>query len=777
MTGKVQNLDQLLEEIETLFDVMETLGLMESRGSFPVEMPEVLVEATVRMSGDCPCAAREKLQLAMRGAETNETMLAAKQRELEADLEASKRAGPEFASLYAGVESELEKVKARRMKNLKDLDAIDSMHSDYFAKYKPGDDVYDRRAHAELLRSYGERIKKRMTDAEAGGSPDPQMMEKLRRRSDRISTAQAENSRWMKENDPNWEKTMDAAEARAKEKGKSKKASGDDKAADARIKERMKDMEAAGGTTGAAEPAKPESGTTGAPEPAKPESGTTGAAPEAPKAEPAGGTGAAEAPKDTEAQKEKYVAYYAQPGTVWKTKKGKFGGKNKTKGKVNDGSTGVRYFENENDAKQYATKGLVKKKTPVARQQEPGTIRKTGEKVAAKKQTGKPDSVKQLRYQDNETEAKKFASLRGKGTRRNSKKKGPPKVKPKRRKLRNEEAMLEGIEQFLYERVYSEITELADARKPLWIFDFDDTLAVDTARVRVVDKKSGKTITTLSTDEFKSYSLKGNEKFDMGTEAVKGSPIPATLKIMRSVLNRGGKTVVLTGRSYGETAKKYLESMGIDVEVVAVGKKSGGSHAGVAQAKADWIQDQIDQGYNDIEFHDDNKLNLEYAKRLAVPGKVRIRTKHIQYSPKRERALQEKVYAKSDLGKWFNDESATKEPGWDRYNTKGERIGKCGDAAEGEAYAACLSKQKAEKLGKKGISSFVRRKRAAQRKGGMAKKGEGEPGGGAEPIRVSTGIDKIKEAWSKKYKQSIDCENPKGFSQRAHCQGKEKTQE
>jgi len=30
------------------------------------------------------------------------------------------------------------------------------------------------------------------------------------------------------------------------------------------------------------------------------------------------------------------------------------------------------------------------------------------------------------------------------------------------------------------------------------------------------------------------------------------------------------------------------------------------------------------------------------------------------------------------------------------------------------------------------------------------------------------------EKWSEKYKKSIDCKNPKGFSQRAHCQGKKK---
>ena len=33
----------------------------------------------------------------------------------------------------------------------------------------------------------------------------------------------------------------------------------------------------------------------------------------------------------------------------------------------------------------------------------------------------------------------------------------------------------------------------------------------------------------------------------------------------------------------------------------------------------------------------------------------------------------------------------------------------------------------------------------------------------------------MNEKWSDKYKKSIDCSNPKGFSQKAHCQGKKKT--
>ena len=111
--------------------------------------------------------------------------------------------------------------------------------------------------------------------------------------------------------------------------------------------------------------------------------------------------------------------------------------------------------------------------------------------------------------------------------------------------------------------------------------------------------------------------------------------------------------------------------------------------------------------------------------------------KHVEF-------ITEKVFAKSGLGKWFNQESAGGGPGWDRYNTKGERVGKCGDAEEGESYAACLSKQKAKKLGKEGVASFVRRKRAAQKKGGRAEKGDVK-GKGKKPIFVDTGVKEVKE--------------------------------
>ena len=101
------------------------------------------------------------------------------------------------------------------------------------------------------------------------------------------------------------------------------------------------------------------------------------------------------------------------------------------------------------------------------------------------------------------------------------------------------------------------------------------------------------------------------------------------------------------------------------------------------------------------------------------------------------------VYRNSGLGKWFHGESANKTPGWDRYNSEGEMVGECGDAKKGESYSACLSKQKAEKLGKEGRASFVKRKRAAQSEAGRGKKGSG--GKGQKPINVDTGASKMDE--------------------------------
>ena len=118
---------------------------------------------------------------------------------------------------------------------------------------------------------------------------------------------------------------------------------------------------------------------------------------------------------------------------------------------------------------------------------------------------------------------------------------------------------------------------------------------------------------------------------------------------------------------------------------------------------------------------------------------------------------------KEDLRKWFKEK-------WVNIGKKVDgKHPPCGTSGEKRGYAKCVPAKKAAGMSKKEKESATRRKRAAQNaadRGGSDSKGQGKT-----PIYVST---KKNEDWSEKYKSSIDCNNPKGFSQKAHCAGKKK---
>ena len=83
-----------------------------------------------------------------------------------------------------------------------------------------------------------------------------------------------------------------------------------------------------------------------------------------------------------------------------------------------------------------------------------------------------------------------------------------------------------------------------------------------------------------------------------------------------------------------------------------------------------------------------------------------------------------------DLRKWFGDGP---KGGWDRYNTKGEKVGKCA-REPGEPKPKCLSNEKAAKMGKKKIAAAVKAKR---REDPVADRS----GKGGKPKNVSNKID------------------------------------
>ena len=65
-------------------------------------------------------------------------------------------------------------------------------------------------------------------------------------------------------------------------------------------------------------------------------------------------------------------------------------------------------------------------------------------------------------------------------------------------------------------------------------------------------------------------------------------------------------------------------------------------------------------------------------------------------------------------------------------------------------------------------------KEETKKKNGNGANGNGDGNGDSSGSSDGGGVS---EGWSAKYKRSIDCDNPKGFSQRAHCQGRKKVTE
>ena len=151
--------------------------------------------------------------------------------------------------------------------------------------------------------------------------------------------------------------------------------------------------------------------------------------------------------------------------------------------------------------------------------------------------------------------------------------------------------------------------------------------------------------------------------------------------------------------------------------------------------------------HNQIEFEvlgTDNKSQLVKLRILSPKNlagqELNVPFKTIRRGPFIKTDTKGQFEMTEDLRKWFGKgkTGSSDGGGWDRYGTDGQKLGKCGDGEDGDAYAACLSKEKAAKLGPDGRAAFVRRKRADQKKAGDAKKG-GEQKKGQKPTFSKTG--------------------------------------
>ena len=96
-----------------------------------------------------------------------------------------------------------------------------------------------------------------------------------------------------------------------------------------------------------------------------------------------------------------------------------------------------------------------------------------------------------------------------------------------------------------------------------------------------------------------------------------------------------------------------------------------------------------------------------------------------------------------------------------------------------QGYYYCYKDKKCKKIPtgyRVGLGGWLRREEETEedQKNGNGTNGNGNGNGDSSGGTNGGGVS---EGWSAKYKRSINCNNPKGFSQRAHCQGRKKVNE
>jgi len=167
----------------------------------------------------------------------------------------------------------------------------------------------------------------------------------------------------------------------------------------------------------------------------------------------------------------------------------------------------------------------------------------------------------------------------------------------------------------------------AKGDKKLRVFDFDDTLVKTKSSIYVKSKDGKKS--KLTPGEYAVYEPKEGDTFDFSDfQSVKHpQEIKGVTRLLKNVLRVGGSDVViLTARGAYKPVKNYLKDIGVDnVFVVALADSD-------PQKKADWIENKIKDGVNDVFFIDDSHKNVEAVKKLGKKyPKVSLKVRHVQH--------------------------------------------------------------------------------------------------------------------------------------------------
>lgn len=159
----------------------------------------------------------------------------------------------------------------------------------------------------------------------------------------------------------------------------------------------------------------------------------------------------------------------------------------------------------------------------------------------------------------------------------------------------------------------------------LYIFDFDDTLAITDSRVKIIMKGSGEEI-LMTSREFAHYPFNPSTMdLDFGDFArADGTLIKATIEIMQQAILDGADVHIVTARSVAGPVQAFLEKeIGMSPPVVATAGSAG---------KSPWLTNKLMSGqYDKVVVFEDCEKNIRSLKNTVQDHNAKNSTS-VEYS-------------------------------------------------------------------------------------------------------------------------------------------------
>jgi len=192
-----------------------------------------------------------------------------------------------------------------------------------------------------------------------------------------------------------------------------------------------------------------------------------------------------------------------------------------------------------------------------------------------------------------------------------------------------------------------EYTELES--KKLYLFDFDDTIAVVDAKILV--RATGE---ELSTADYETHKIANPELIDSDYDFSQTDRFPSAIANdniidkIREVIKSQHPVAILTGRMDPGPVRQYMYSQhGIVMPVIAVSNPKY-DHLGAtdAEKKANWIKSQVNHGFNEIIFYENSDRYIAAVEYMAnqpeMLEKATISIEKIVFRPEDDQKLEEK---------------------------------------------------------------------------------------------------------------------------------------